>query len=413
MGGSSTVGCIGCGMSGIYGTQGEADSANVPGGRSQAVGWTDNNGNLWLLGGKGYDSVGTNGTLNDLWEFLPSTRQWAWMGGSSTVPAANGGQPGAYGQLGTPTEANTPGARWGAGSWTDGNGNLWLVGGAGYDSHGTYGDLSDLWVYQPSPNNLPAVTPTLSVATGIYNTPQTVTITDATPGATIYYTTNGVTPGTSSNVYNGPITVSTTMTIEAIASANSYKASAVASATFTITPSFSIAPRAGSATNVTVQRGGVATYSLVVTPVGSATFPAAITLTASGIPTGSTATFTPATVAAGLGATNISLSIQTSSTSALIAPARSNWTVAFCVLFLPLIGIRRWRYFGKQFSLRKRLLTGIQLLAGVTIAMTGCAGTVALNNTGSGAVAPTPYTITVTGASGNIPQTTTLTLSVQ
>jgi hypothetical protein len=97
----------------------------------------------------------------------------------------------------------------------------------------------------------------------------------------------------------------------------------------------------------------------------------------------------------------------------LIAPARSNWTVAFCVLFLPLIGIRRWRYFGKQFSLRKRLLTGILLLAGVTIAMTGCAGTVALNNTGSGAVAPTPYTITVTGASGNIPQTTTLTLSVQ
>jgi N-acetylneuraminic acid mutarotase len=413
MGGSNTVGCTGCGMPGIYGTQGEADSANVPGGRKHAVGWADNKGNLWLMGGDGYDSAGTNGTLNDLWEFLPSVREWAWMGGSSTVPAEHGGQPGVYGQLEIPAAANTPGSRWGASGWTDGNGNLWLFGGAGYDSLGTYDELNDLWVYQPTPNNLPAATPSLSVATGFYAASQTVTITDATPGATIYYTTNGVTPGIHSSVYSGPITVSSTMTLEAIASANSYKASAVASASYTIAPPFTIGPRAGSATNVTVHPGGVATFNLVVTPIGSITFPTAITLSASGIPAGSTATFTPATVASGQGATNISLSIQTNSNSAMVAPGRSNWTVALCLLFFPLIGTRRWRYFGKQFSLRLQLLTAIPLLVGVTIAMTGCASTMVLDNSGPVAATPTPYTITVTGTGGNIHQATTLTVTVQ
>jgi hypothetical protein len=385
----------------------------MPGGRNQAVGWTDSTGNFWLLGGIGYDFAGTNGILNDLWEFLPATRQWAWMGGSNTVPVANAGQPGVYGKSGVPSTANTPGSRWGAVSWTDGDGNLWLFGGAGFDSQGTYDDLNDLWVYQRSPGNLPAATPTLSVAPGTYNTPQTVTISDATPGATVYYTTNGLTPNTSSSVYSRPITVSTSMTLKAIASAKGYKASAAAAATYTLTSSFSIAPPAGFATNVTVQPGAVATYSLVVTPIGSTTFPAAITLVASGNPSGSTVTFTPATVVAGMGATNVSLSIKTSTASASMVPARSNWTIALCLLFLPLIGIRRWRFWGKQVSVRNRLLAGIFLLAGITIAMSGCSGIVLNNNTGSGARTPTPYTITVTGTSGNVHQTTTLTLTVQ
>ena len=77
----------------------------------------------------------------------------------------------------------------------------------------------------------------MSLASGTYNAMATVTITAATPGATIYYTTNGLTPTTASRVYTGPITVSSTTTIEAVASANGYRASAVASATYTIAPS--------------------------------------------------------------------------------------------------------------------------------------------------------------------------------
>ncbi len=44
----------------------------------------------------------------------------------------------------------------------------------------------------------PAATPIFSPASGIYSLVQTVAITSATPGATIYYTTNGTTPTTSS-----------------------------------------------------------------------------------------------------------------------------------------------------------------------------------------------------------------------
>jgi hypothetical protein len=82
----------------------------------------------------------------------------------------------------------------------------------------------------------PAATPTFSIQSGTYASPQTLTISDATTGATIYYTTNGSTPTTSSAKYTGAITVSSTETIEAIATANGYSCSSVATATYTITP---------------------------------------------------------------------------------------------------------------------------------------------------------------------------------
>ena len=72
-------------------------------------------------------------------------------------------------------------------------------------------------------------------------------ISDSTPGASIYYTTNGTTPTTSSTLYTGPITVSATETIKAIATASNHLQSPVASATYTVsyaaaTPTFSPAP---------------------------------------------------------------------------------------------------------------------------------------------------------------------------
>jgi len=79
-----------------------------------------------------------------------------------------------------------------------------------------------------------AATPALSVSTGAYTTLQSVAITDSTSGATIYYTTNGSVPTTSSAAYTAPIPVATTTTIEALAVANGYTNSSVTSATYTI-----------------------------------------------------------------------------------------------------------------------------------------------------------------------------------
>ena len=49
---------------GVYGPLGTPGTGNYPGGRQTAVLWADNNGNLWLFGGLGLDSVGTQNPGN-------------------------------------------------------------------------------------------------------------------------------------------------------------------------------------------------------------------------------------------------------------------------------------------------------------------------------------------------------------
>ena len=75
--------------------------------------------------------------------------------------------------------------------------------------------------------------PTFSVATGTYTTVQNVSISCATAGATIYYTTDGSTPTNSSTQYTGAITINSTTTLKAIAY-NGSCTSNVTSATYTM-----------------------------------------------------------------------------------------------------------------------------------------------------------------------------------
>ena len=85
----------------------------------------------------------------------------------------------------------------------------------------------------PTPPAPPtAALPGFSPAPGTYSSAQSVTVTDSTPDATIYYTTDGSTP--TSTKYTGPISVSTTTTINAIATATGYGQSLMATATYTI-----------------------------------------------------------------------------------------------------------------------------------------------------------------------------------
>lgn len=82
--------------------------------------------------------------------------------------------------------------------------------------------------------SLTCATPTFDPAAGTYTSAQSVTISTTTPGATIYYTTDGNDPVVSGNVYSGPITVSTSQTIKAIASAAGYESSSIATAVYNI-----------------------------------------------------------------------------------------------------------------------------------------------------------------------------------
>jgi hypothetical protein len=126
------------GAAGVYGTKGVPSAGNVPAARCGAVSWTDASGKFWLFGG---GSNTPDNIYNDLWMFDPSTNLWTWISGSST-PFAGG----VYGVEAVASAANVPGARSGAVNWSDGNGNLWLLGGGGYASNG-YGGLNDLWQF--------------------------------------------------------------------------------------------------------------------------------------------------------------------------------------------------------------------------------------------------------------------------
>ena len=115
----------------------------------------------------------------------------------------------------------------------------------------------------------PAAVPVISPAGGTFPSAQTVTISDPTPGATIYYTTDGTTPTTASSAYRGAISVGSSETIEAVAAANAYSISPVATASYTISPPASQAPTVTGLSPAFVKAGSTA-FALAVYGTGFA-----------------------------------------------------------------------------------------------------------------------------------------------
>jgi hypothetical protein len=79
-----------------------------------------------------------------------------------------------------------------------------------------------------------AATPAFSPVPATYTSNISVSLSDTTPGSTIYYTTNGSTPSSSSTKYTSPIRVNTSQTIKAMASAVGYQNSAIATGVYSI-----------------------------------------------------------------------------------------------------------------------------------------------------------------------------------
>jgi hypothetical protein len=91
------------------------------------------------------------------------------------------------------------------------------------------------WVFSSGGTTTsPAATPVITPATGTYTSAQTVSIIDSTSGAAIYYTLNDTTPSTSSTLYTAPFPVSSTTTVEAIATATGFSPSGTATSVITI-----------------------------------------------------------------------------------------------------------------------------------------------------------------------------------
>ncbi len=165
------------------------------------------NGILWALDGSADDSTCDGGGSSCLGLYAYDATNLGHLLYSSKQAANNRDSPGTAVKFETPIIAN---------------GKVYV------------GTQSSLTVYGLLSANPTAASPALSPAPGTYATAQSVALSDTTPGATIYYTTNGTTPSTSSTPYTVPIPVGATESVSAIAVASGYVNSGVTSGLYVI-----------------------------------------------------------------------------------------------------------------------------------------------------------------------------------
>jgi len=171
----------------------------------------------------------------------------------------------------------------------------------------------------------------------------------------------------------------------------------------------------GAATQF-INPGKTATFNFALQPQGGV-LNSPITLTASGLPPGATAVFTPASIASGSAATSFSLAIKTVAPTAANLPPSPPMRapplpISAAVFLLPVLRNKRLR---RRFARMPRTLLSalfVLIVGAATLGLTGC---------GSGgffAQDPQSYTITVTAtatsaANTTLQHTTTVTLVVQ
>jgi hypothetical protein len=232
---------------------------------------------------------------------------------------------------------------------------------------------------------------------------------------------DGTTPLGAAPVTNGTATLAVTIlavgthSITAVYSGDTnFAVAASAPPISEVVQDFSLAISASAGSNsVSAPPGGTATYRFTVSPVDASTFPAAVTFSASGLPSGASYIFSPAVLAAGSGSSNPTLTIQLPPTTLAANQAGkrdSNVThklapLALALLLLPCAG--RARRAGRQMSWYVVLLMvlGFSALAGLS----GCGA----NGSGYFGQSQHTYTVTVTGTSGQLSHSTTVKLTVQ
>jgi sugar lactone lactonase YvrE len=159
----------------------------------------------------------------------------------------------------------------------------------------------------------------------------------------------------------------------------------------------------GTSTQIVVP-GASAIYTLTLAPEGL-TFAQSITMTASGLPPGATFTFSPDVLTPGSHPVTTTFTINTLNDLTRLHQdermGRSFGEMSLALLLLPFAGSRRFRRAARQLP-RLGIVLGLVSLAALA-GLSGC-GT---------SPSPDTYTVTLTGTSGGIVQTTTVTLIVK
>jgi hypothetical protein len=203
----------------------------------------------------------------------------------------------------------------------------------------------------------------------------------------------------------GPYAVGVTNVMLTVVDAKGATAQTTANVTV-VNPGFDLAPTLPS---VTTTAGGSATEHITFTP--SPGVAATLTLSCSNLPAKSACSFAPATVAAGSAQTDVALTVATTASTAALARPSILYAAWFPLTGLSLIGmtvLRIPRRYRKAAAIVFTLLCGSWL--GLLI---GCGGgssgstTPPYNGTPKGT-----YTVTVSGTSGNLTETTTFSLTV-
>jgi hypothetical protein len=157
--------------------------------------------------------------------------------------------------------------------------------------------------------------------------------------------------------------------------------------------------------------GATTTYNFTLAPVGATTFINDVTVAIDGLPPGSTYTFSPSTIKAGSGSTQIVLNVQTSSSLSARnslpqnrPSPRNELPIALGMLGLVGLGaVRKLRH-----RIPRTLLLLILTLGSLLpiAALSGCAG-------GYFTLNPTTFPLTVTGTEGPVQHAAKATLIMQ
>jgi sugar lactone lactonase YvrE len=259
-----------------------------------------------------------------------------------------------------------------------------------------------------------ATTPTLTFAPiptqTVGNAPFAVSATSASTGAVTYAVVNG--PATIAGNMVTLTGAGTVMLLASQAASGSYSA-ATATTSFTVAPvAFTLTTGTGSGSGVeSVLPGGAAVFNLTLAPGSGSTYPNALTLSATGLPAGATVAFSPATIAAGSGATPVTMTIQTvnQQTAHGQTPGRSLGSTALVFLLLPVAGIKPVRRRLRKLPGLPVVMAAAALALGAMVCMSGCSSNGFFNQAAKSYTVVVTATDAVTGAHSS----TNVTLTVQ